>query len=283
MRRRYNRQPVLGQLVPSLPNSYSERTSRPIYALLYLLGFLVFYEIGIFFIQPEVLTQSLGQPEGQVVAFYWVRMVLRFLGFSARMTWIAAPLMVIVILLALQVTSKSSWHVKWGDFVLMTGECIMLAVPLIVLSLLLNRAVSQPNAAVSPANGAAAGNHLLMDIVTGIGAGIYEELVFRLVLICLLMLLFQDLFGLRKATAVFWSVVISAVAFSIHHHFFYANGQLYRGDTFTVGKFLFRALAGVYFAVLYAIRGFGVTAGTHAFYNILAAVLRMMVFVIKIP
>ena len=278
--RRYNRQPVWGQLVPSLPNSYTERTSRPIYALLYLLGFLVLYEIGIFFIQPEVLTQSLVQPEGQVVAFYWVRMALQFMGFSPRMTWIAAPLMVIVILLALQITSKSSWRVKGGDFVLMAGECILLAVPLIVLSLLLNRAVSESNAALLAVS-ATSGNHLLVDVVTGIGAGIYEELIFRLVMICFLMLLFQDLFGLRKTTAVFWAVVISAVAFSIHHHFFYANGQFYRGDSFTVGKFIFRALAGVYFAVLYAVRGFGVTAGTHAFYNILAAILRMMVFVIQ--
>lgn len=279
MGRRYHRQPVLGQLVPSLPNSYAERTSRPIYALVYLLGFLVLYEIGIFFIQPEALTQSLVQPEGQVVAFYWVRMALEFLGFSTRMTWIAAPLMVIVILLALQFTSKTPWQIKAADFVLMTGECILLAVPLIVLSLLLNRAIAESNAvrlAVSPV----AENHLLVDIVTGIGAGIYEELVFRLMLICLLMLVFQDLFRLRKATAVFWSVVISAVTFSIHHHFFYANGQLYHGDSFTIGKFLFRTLAGVYFAALYAVRGFGVTAGTHAFYNILAAVLRMMVFVI---
>ena len=234
------------------------------------------YEIGIFFIQPEVLTQSLVQPEGQVVAFYWVRMALRLLGFSTRMTWVAAPLMVIVILLALQYTSKSPWRVKWGDFALMTGECILLAVPLIVLSLLLNRSAPESNAAVGGALPTPE-SYLLVDIVTGIGAGIYEELVFRLILICFLMLLFQDLFGLKKGTAVFWSVAISAVAFSIHHHFFYANGQLYRGETFTVGKFLFRALAGVYFAVLYAIRGFGVTAGTHAFYNILAAVLRMLV------
>jgi len=280
MKRRYNRQPVLGQLVASVPNSYTERTSRPIYALVYLLGFLFFYEIGIFFIQPEVLTQSLAQPQGQVVAFYWVRMALDFLGFSTRMTWIAAPLVVIAILLALQVTSRSPWQVQWGDFILMTGECILLAVPLIVLSLLLNRSMAQPNAAL-PA-GSETPNYLLMDIVTGIGAGIYEELVFRLVLICLLMLLFQDVFGFKKSTSVFWAVMISAVTFSIHHHFFYANGQLYRGDTFTLGKFIFRAIAGGYFAVLYAARGFGVTAGTHAFYNIMAALLRMMVFAVHV-
>lgn len=282
MRRRYDRQSVSGQLVPSLPNSYAERTSRPIYALAYLLGFLALYELGILFIQPEALTQSLIQPEGQVVAFYWVRTALYHLGFSVRMTWVAAPLVVIVILLTLQATSKSSWHVKAGDFILMTVECVLLAIPLIVLSLLLNR-TSQPEApAVTAALSTVVQNRLLVDIVTGIGAGIYEELVFRLLLICLLMLLFQDVCGLKKSTAVFLSVVISAVTFSAHHHFFYANGQFYRGEAFTVGKFIFRALAGVYFAALYAVRGFGVTAGTHAFYNILAAFLRMVVFAISV-
>ena len=279
MSRRRPVQSVLEQLVPSIPNSYMERTSRPIYTLIYLLGFLVLYEIGLFFIQPDLLAQPLVQPEGQVVAFYWVRMALHFLGFSTRMTWVAAPLMVIVILVALQITSKSSWRIKSADFVLMTGECILLAIPLIVLSLLLNRAISVSNA-VADAQSSAAPHRLLIEVVTGIGAGIYEELIFRLALICLLMLLFQDVFGYEKKTAVFWSVIISAVTFSIHHHFFYANGQLYRGDSFTIGKFLFRALAGVYFAALYAVRGFGVTAGTHAFYNILAALLRMVVFTI---
>ncbi len=250
------------------------------YALVYLLGFLALYEVGLFMMQPGVLTQSLAQPEGQVVAFYWVRSALQFLGFSARMTWFAAPLVVIVILVALQFTSKSPWRVKGMDFVLMTGECVLLAIPLIVLSLLLNRTPVEPNAAVT-ALSSAVGNRLVEDIVTGIGAGIYEELIFRLILICLLMLLFQDLFGLQKKTAAVLSVVFSAVAFSLHHHLFFIDGHLQHGDTFTIGKFLFRALAGVYFAILYAVRGFGVTAGTHAFYNILAALLRTAVFMVQ--
>jgi len=45
-----------------------------------------------------------------------------------------------------------------------------------------------------------------------------------------------------------------------------------------LSKFLFRMLAGVYFAVLYALRGFGIAAGTHAFYDILAAMLNLLVF-----
>ncbi len=269
-----------GQLVSFLPDSYLDRTSRPIYALVYLLGFLLFYEIGTFMIHPETLTQSLAQPQMRVVAFVWVQNLLEFIGFGPRMTWIIAPFVVIVILLALQITSQTKWQVRVSDFIPMTAECILLAVPLIVLSIMLNRTGSPPAAILALQNAVdpIAQRILLVDIVTGIGAGIYEELIFRLVLICLLMMVFQDVFGMQKNNAIFFSVVISAVLFSAHHHFFFADGRFFKGDPFTVGKFVFRTLAGVYFAVLYAVRGFGITAGTHAFYNILAAFLRVLAF-----
>lgn len=276
----YRRHRASGQLVPSIPNSYAERTSRPVYALVYLLGFLVVYYLGLWLMEPGMLTQPLAQPQGQVVAFYWIRSALSFLGFSPTMTWIAAPLVVVVILLALQFTSKTSWKFKWGDLPLMGGECVLLAIPLIVLSLLLNRGNPESNAALAVTDSTVV-DRLMADVVAGIGAGIYEELIFRLMLICLLMLVFQDLFGMQKKTAAIGSVLLSAVTFSLHHHIFFANGHLHHGDVFTVGKFLFRALAGVYFAILYAVRGFGITAGTHAFYNILAALLRTAVFMVQ--
>jgi hypothetical protein len=90
------------------------------------------------------------------------------------------------------------------------------------------------------------------------------------------MLIFQDFLKMEKKPAVVLSVIISAFLFSAHHHIFFASGQFYQGDTFTVGKFVFRAIAGVYFAILYAVRGFGVTAGTHALYNIFAVLARIL-------
>lgn len=271
MARRHDRQAVSGQLVSYIPNSYAERTSRPICALLFLSGLMGAFVIGTIFVQPQI----------RVVAFIWVQNIMEFLGFSPRLALIGTPLVVVVILLALQVTSKTPWRVKFEDMFLMAGECLLLTVPLIVLSLLLNREPAVSNtAALATGQVAEASNLLWIDVVTGIGAGIYEELVFRLILICLLMLLFQDLFKMEKKPAVILSVVISAVLFSVHHHIFFANGEFHQGDIFTVGKFAFRAIAGGYFAVLYAVRGFGITAGTHAFYNILAAMLRTLFFVI---
>ena len=282
MAQRHDRQAVSGQLVSYIPNSYAERTSRPICSLVYLIGFLLAFVIGTILIQPAALSQSLAQPQVRVVAFIWVQNIMEFLGFSPRLALIGTPLVVVVILLALQVTSKTPWRVKFEDIFLMGAECVLLSVPLIVLSLLLNRepAVSNTIALVA-GQVAEVPNLLWVDIVTGIGAGIYEELIFRLMLICLLMLLFQDLFGMKKKPAVILSVVISAVLFSAHHHIFFANGQFHQGDLFTIGKFTFRAIAGGYFAILYAVRGFGITAGTHAFYNILAAILRTLLFTIQ--
>jgi membrane protease YdiL (CAAX protease family) len=279
MTRYYDRKAVSGQLVSYIPNSYAERTSRPIYALVYLLGFMIAFMVGTILIQPSTMTQSLSEPEVRVVAFIWVQNIMEFLGFTPRAALIGTPLVVVVILLALQVTSKTSWRVRFEDMLLMMGESVLLSVPLIVLSLLLNPQGAVANAAVAGGEGADIQGLLWSDIVTGIGAGIYEELIFRLVLICLLMLALQDLFGVEKKPAIILSVAISAILFSAHHHIFFANGHLHHGETFTVGKFVFRAIAGVYFAVLYAVRGFGITAGTHAFYNILAAVARTLLFV----
>ena len=276
MTRYYDRQAVSGQLVSYVPNSYAERTSRPICALVYLLGFLAAFIIGTLMIQPTTLSQSLAQPQVRVVAFIWVQNIMEYLGFSSRTALIATPLVVVVILLALQFTSKTPWRVKFSDLIFMLCECVLLSIPLIVLSLLLNRGASVSNAALDPQMRSMLG----VDVVTGIGAGIYEELVFRLVLICLLMLIFQDLIGIEKKRAVILSILISAVLFSAHHHIFFANGHFYQGDTFTVGKFVFRAVAGAYFAVLYAVRGFGITAGTHALYNVLAALARTLLFMI---
>lgn len=278
MTRYYDRQAVSGQLVSYAPNSYAERTSRPICALFYLFGFMLAFVIGTVLI---TLSQSVGEPQIRVVAFIWVQNIMEFLGFSPGLALIATPLVVVVILMALQFTSKTPWRVKFEDLFLMAGECILLTVPLIVLSLLLNREPPVSNMAALTGQAVEVQHLLWVDIITGIGAGIYEELIFRLVLICLLMLLFQDVFGMRKRVAVILSVVISAVLFSVHHHIFFANGQFHQGDVFTVGKFTFRAMAGAYFAILYAVRGFGITAGTHAFYNILAAILRTLLFTIQ--
>jgi len=275
----YKRSP--SQLFSFAQGTYLDRTSRPIYALAYLLGFIIFYEIGSFLINPQILSESLAEPQG-VVSFVLVQNIFEYLGFSPRATWLAVPMAVIIILLALQVTSRRDWSVQFKDFVPMTFECVLLSVPLIVLSLFLNGsgsgAESDLTACVKSffipvSNGVGCESIFLVDIIMGIGAGIYEELIFRLILICLLMVLMQDFLGFSKMTSVVFSVVVSSLLFSAHHHVFFVNGRFQAGELFSVSRFIFRFFAGVYFAVVFAARGFGISGGTQAVYNVIVVLL----------
>jgi hypothetical protein len=99
-------------------------------------------------------------------------------------------------------------------------------------------------------------------LMLSLGAGLYEELLFRVLLVSLLALAGRRLLGWGPRGAGAAAVLVSAVAFSAFHYV----GPY--GDPFTVQSFTFRALAGLAFSALYLVRGFGITAWTHALYDV---------------
>ena len=290
------------QLFNFAQDSYFERTSRPIYAVVFLLPFIIFYELGTILINTDLLRHYW---RGRVVAFSWLQEFLAHIGFGSKFGWVAAPLAVVLILMALQLTSRKRWHFWFGDILPMAVECVLLAVPLIVLSIFLSSSgrwqgdigqfgggavqiraeaalsCSSITDNISPEMLEGGGDEgkwerLLANIVTGIGAGIYEELVFRLILIIVLMMLFQDVLRLGHKVSIILSILISAAMFSAYHHIVYLGGQFVQSSPFNWPEFGFRTIAGVYFAVLFAVRGFGITAGAHAFYDIIAVCMNAL-------
>ena len=105
----------------------------------------------------------------------------------------------------------------------------------------------------------------LAQILTFIGAGIYEEVLFRLGL-------FVGLYGLlrivhlTKLIAVALAAVAAAAAFAAAHHMG-PYGEPVRAD-----YFVFRSVAGLYFSLLFVLRGFGIAVGAHAGYDVLVGV-----------
>jgi hypothetical protein len=99
-----------------------------------------------------------------------------------------------------------------------------------------------------------------------VGAGIYEEALFRL-------LLFSVLVGLVRLAEVSSPAarvvggLVSALVFALAHHVGPA------GEAFRPDLFLFRVLAGLYFTALYHFRGFGIAVGAHAGYDVLVGLL----------
>jgi len=280
----------VSQLFNFTKDSYLERTSRPFYAIIFLLPFIIAYELGTIFINTDLLNQS----QVRVVAFVWLQHFLGYLGFGEKFAWAAPAVAVIVILFALHIAARKQWFFSIGDFLPMILECIVWAIPLIVLSVVLNNTAANhdelssfnnssayvQNQLVSCSNtaetfsqekGAIEFQEVIANIVTSVGAGIYEEMVFRLILIILLMILFQDVLRFEHKRAVICSVLFSAALFSAYHHIDFLSGQM--TEPFNLTVFGFRTLAGVYFAGLFAIRGFAITAGTHAFYDIIVVLL----------
>ena len=104
-------------------------------------------------------------------------------------------------------------------------------------------------------------------VVLSLGAGIYEELVFRILLVGGLFAVFRSS-GLGRKQAGAFAAVLAALLFSGFHYI----GPY--GDPWAVPSFLFRFLAGLAFSVLFLVRGFGIAAWTHALYDVLLFAFR---------
>jgi membrane protease YdiL (CAAX protease family) len=103
-------------------------------------------------------------------------------------------------------------------------------------------------------------------LMVSLGAGIYEEILFRVVLISGLLLLSERVFRWGRVGSAIFSVLLAALIFSASHYI----GSL--GDTFTLGSFTFRFVAGLLLSGLFVLRGLGITAWTHALYDVFLTV-----------
>jgi hypothetical protein len=99
-------------------------------------------------------------------------------------------------------------------------------------------------------------------LMISLGAGIYEELLFRVLLVGLIAWIGNKVLGLRPLVAGIIATVLGALIFSAFHYI----GPF--GDRWDVYSFVFRSIAGLFFSGLYLLRGFGITAWTHALYDV---------------
>lgn len=100
------------------------------------------------------------------------------------------------------------------------------------------------------------------ELTISLGAGIYEELLFRVLLVGGLAVAGRRLFGWGSLTAGVTAAAIGALLFSAFHYI----GPF--GDQLEIGSFLFRFIAGLLFSAMFLLRGFGITAWTHALYDV---------------
>jgi len=246
-------EPGLIDALPTPSTGYLHRSEGPLHSLVFLLPFIIFYEVGtkLFAVDP------ISHGEDRIIAF---NLMSRFFGWFGASGKYLPGLAVVGILLAWHVARNDKWTIRPSTLLGMAAESVIWAFPLVVLGRVF---IIFWQTHVTLMGTEASWKSVL---VLPIGAGIYEELVFRLIFFTAMSLLLVDVLGMPKVRAALLMVALSSVTFSLYHYL--------GNERFTAESFAFRTAAGVFFGVIFWTRGFGITAGCHASYDIIVGLLR---------
>ncbi|MCL5945258.1 MAG: CPBP family intramembrane metalloprotease [Planctomycetes bacterium] len=232
---------------------YFDRSHRPLQCLIFMAPLLIIYQIGAV-LHPW---SPVHGPTHNIIAF---ELMLNFFSLFGAVGSYLPPMAVVAIMLGWHLARKDPLKFEPGLYVAMGAESFLWAVALVILFL----AVDHGLAMQALTHGV---THVMQrlswqtQVVLSLGAGIYEELLFRLVLITVLNMILVDLFGLSVGKAIPVIIIASAVLFSLYH--FLGNEQP------TWGAFIIRTMAGIYFAGIFIFRGFGIDVATHAGYDLM--------------
>ena len=239
--------------MPPTTPSYWRDTRAPRYSLLYALPLLLAYEGLAFLLSGDAIS---GVRNGADVllksAFLWLGGRDGLLVFGLALVGVSAVLVWRDLRRGGTVTPRY--------FVGMMVESVVYA---LVFGLVAGTLTGLILRAATPLSaGPMAGLDLPTQMMISLGAGLYEELLFRVLLVSLLARLARVGFGWAPWASGVFAVLIGALVFSAFHYI----GPY--GDVLELGSFTFRAVAGVLFSALYLLRGFGITAWTHALYDV---------------
>lgn len=234
------------------PRAYWQASRAPRHSLLFALPLLLLYEALAFALSRDAM---LGVRNGADVmlksAFVWLGGRRGLVLFGVLLVGVGAAFVrrdvrrggrIEPRLFPLMLLESVAWALAFGTVTATVTALLLRGVPL--------------------AAGLLPGMDLPTQLMISLGAGLYEELLFRVLLVGGLMAVATKGLGLSKGPAAVGAVALSALVFSAFHYV----GPY--GDPFTVPSFTFRALAGVWFSGLYVTRGFGITAWAHALYDV---------------
>ena len=207
------------------------------------------YEVGIFLISSRDIDQLRNGAD------VLMRQVLESFGIYGMYGFGGTFLIGFLIAFIRQKKNLRTSEIESRFLLIMFFESIIWATLLVIMMIKIPTFLSLSNE-----------DHLIQQVVLAIGAGIYEEFVFRVLLISGLAILFGLIFNWGEFGKTFLSVIISSAIFSIFHFF----GSY--GDVFSFSLFFARFFAGIFLAMIYIFRGFGITAYAHSIYDLFVLV-----------
>jgi hypothetical protein len=248
--------------VPLGERRYAWVSQRPLHVLVFLLPLLIAYEIGsaVYLFDPVAGGETIRAHE----------QLSRVLGaFGASGVFLPGALLVVV-LLAWHILSKDPWRLRPSVLGGMAIESLLWTLPLLVLGAMVQRVSNESlaaGAAATAGGGEIAHAPMMAKLTLAVGAGLYEELLFRLFGIAVVHFVLADLLRMKPKPAMVFAVLLSAVAFALYH-----DASFFSGGGGTGGldaqRFVFLTLAGMYLGGIFVFRGFGIVVAAHALYDI---------------
>jgi membrane protease YdiL (CAAX protease family) len=230
--------------------TYWEAAKRPLQILVFLLPLIIFYELALTFLLQSRESESVRT----VLAHKYLLRFFDAFHIAPEGALHLGGIAIIVVLLIWHLLNRDPWKVQWTFVGFMALETILVTMPLLVLSQIIQKPLAVDVLAAGnpqPLHGLG----FLSKFAISIGAGLYEELMFRMLLIAVLHTLLVDVGKASEKLGAGIAVVVSAAAFAAYHPL----------DTTVQAIFLF--LAGLYFGGVYVLRGFGIVVGVHALYD----------------
>ncbi len=232
---------------------YHALTKGILYSFLAALPLFIIYEVLILLMAPatEVVVR--------ISVDLWFKQLLQLIGLEALNI---SLLLILIVGIFILIHKRGELNeLRLGYFGVMLVEATLWAILVSLISSSLTNWILPGMAEQS--SGSAVQLSYIQKLTLSLGAGLYEELFFRVLLVSLFIWIFSKFFGTKSWASYTSAVLLSAILFSAVHY----TGNM--GDPFTMSSFLFRFQFGVILNGIYVGRGFGVTAWTHALYDMI--------------
>lgn len=224
---------------------YWVTTRRPLQILVFLLPLVLLYELA--------LVSVLRSESVNIDAHRRLREFFESLGLYPAGLYLPGVLLVVVLLIW-HLLAREKWTIDWKALGGMAIESMVLVLPLFVFSQVIARLAVGAWMVEDPSD--ISRYSLLTRLSISIGAGLYEELIFRMLIIALVHAILVDVAQQKESVGATVGVMLSAILFTIYH------------PNLTGPRMLFFFIAGIYFGLIYLWRGFGIVVATHALYDI---------------
>jgi hypothetical protein len=236
-------------------NQYWGLTRSPRYSLIFALPLLLLYELLAFALSGDAIA---GVRNGADVL---LKSVFLALGGRRGVVVFGVILVGTALVLIHRDWKRSGRELNSRVFLGMMGESVLYALTFGFVAASLTSLLLHGTLYTVSAQTAMERMSLPTQLMISLGAGLYEELLFRVLLVAALAK-GGLLLGWKPLTAGIVATLVGALIFSAFHYI----GPY--GDPLELTSFTFRAIAGVLFSGLYLLRGFGIAAWTHALYDV---------------